>query len=77
MGLPANAPSKAVNVDVGIHYDEVRGESPKKVSEYSNTEGDDTEEPVAEQVKSSDGESTDAGVEETPVTDEPSDTATH
>ena len=68
----------ATDDDVAVH-DEVRGESPK-VKEYELTnEGDDIEEeqPVAEQVKSDDGEESVDDSEQAPVVEEPSDTATH
>ncbi|HUS28244.1 MAG TPA: tetratricopeptide repeat protein, partial [Kofleriaceae bacterium] len=65
---------------VGVVHDEVKGEAPKGVNEYELTnEGDiePTEEPVAEQVKSDDGEESVDDSEQAPVVEEPSDTATH
>jgi tetratricopeptide (TPR) repeat protein len=64
----------------GTEHEEVRGESPKGVNEYELTnEGDiePAEEPVAEQLDSQDGEESVDDSEESPVVEEPSDTATH
>jgi Flp pilus assembly protein TadD len=61
----------------GTVHDEVRGESPKNEYEITNESDVEEDAPVAEEVKSDDGEESVDDSEQTPVVEEPSDTATH